>query len=332
MLLQSGKDEFPPPPPFSIPFPFRGETMLRWIKGLFAKPISFSLVSTFNVFDSSCKIIKVSQNGDMIAIHNIHKRKLIIVDSKFGNVITSMDTPQYVFDFTFLGDGKSLLMCGDHGVLKRSIDSGDSVDIGEKGRPIYTLSVDKDGRYFATGGKREVCIWNLETGELICRITTVFQPCPKLLPGRKQVLVGGRGAPLAIYDITKGSIINNNYSTLPSDFSTMMMEIATEKQYIVMGSSSGHLLIWNLARTSPLLDVELGRYAITSLAVSKDCSFIALVFASLEGSIPMVWNGGKQFFQSEINSLSHSLALSPDGSRIYSANHDGTVTVWDVCQ
>src|SRR5262249_39767731 len=137
-------------------------------------------------------------------------------------------------------------------------------------------------------------------------------PHALFLPGDSSVLIGCGGDPLEIRDVKSGCLIKNDLCYI--DYcSSMIMKLARESQLVVIAPASGDLVICDLMKASPLLEVKPLQASITGVSVDPDCSLIVLQYASSFGSTPIVWYGGDSFYEFEGSSKAHCTALSPDG-------------------
>jgi len=168
------------------------------------------------------------------------------------------------------------------------------IKLGKKVQ-ITGMAFSPDDKLLATGGYKEVCLWNLESPGLQKRFTS------PLIEGHvkdiefidQETLVIGCGLPgvsgqVHIIDLKRNEII---MSFSPSKDVISKVAVSPIKNIISAADANGNVFLFNTLENKLLCQAEKLNSEITGLAFTKDSSKIS--YCSFDGQM-MVWDYKKQ--------------------------------------
>jgi WD40 repeat protein len=109
---------------------------------------------------------------------------------------------------------------------------------------------------------------------------------------------------------------------------TNVMGFSPNGAWLVVGSESGSVSIWNLANSNEKLPSFLHRGGVLALAFSARENRIAT--AGNDNTAVIGLSIKKEFFRIGNQTLIRDLTFSPDGSRLVTASADRRIRVWDA--
>jgi RNA polymerase sigma factor (sigma-70 family) len=270
--------------------------------------------------------------------------------------------PQPVNSLTFSRDGKSLIASGWDGVIRFWDPATGTEQRRFKGHSssVFGLAVSADGKALASAGNDGVVrVWNMATGETQRQFTGRDGSCVRCVafaPDGKMLASGGGGnrtTSLVLWDLATGKELHKLGENLRS---VHAVAFSPDGQMLATGSNRdmewlsdqvgpGAARLWDVTHGKLLHELGGHRGGVTAVAFAPVGQFLAT--ASHDGSI-CFWHpaSGKRIRTIEVPELSatevregqkglswggvHALAFSGDGRVLASAQHDGTVRLWQT--
>lgn len=250
--------------------------------------------------------LSISPDGSLLL--SAHYGLVMIWDLSRGELLRTVDALPGGEHIAVSSDGRYFIVqsvLDDHGCtvyalsdghLLTNIDGGSSLD--------NTLVISPDGGWFATGGSREIQLWQLPTGEKLAALVTDKK--------------------------TRKKVDKDHFDSVA---------ISPDGRFLFGGTSGrGHIVVWDL-HTKEVLDVLAGHEnSVTCLAVSPDGRF--LFSGSFDSSLRM-WDitSDDQLHVLRIGTDRYpdSIAVSPDGRLLAVVACDNgpplykrDIQIWDI--
>lgn len=199
---------------------------------------------------------------------------------------------------------------------------------------VFSLDISPDGKYLIAGSSRGIVrIWDLETG--VEKLT--LDQC--LRPGVRRVTFSPDGRSFAAVGYNSG-LYDQKIKLCDSKTGSERIKLENSKDFCtaVAFSSDGKYLvgadtvkggvikIWNAASGKLMMQFrDKGRCALSSIACSPDGKRF-VTGSSIRDTV-----SGEKIATLHGPTLKCPwfLTFSPDGSRIASGHHDGTIQLWD---
>jgi WD40 repeat protein len=198
---------------------------------------------------------------------------------------------------------------------------------------VFSLAFAPDGQTLGVGGRDQVAVWNLETGQVIFKQEDPFgQFRIAFSPVGTWLVIGKRGGRL--------------FSTPTDGGSAELWDYATRERKHVFPESGGHVALslhgnrlatgnWN--QTVKIWDLGSGQFlrslktgAVIGMALSPDGQALATSYWDPEVKLWDVATGGQIGALNKNPRKVWSLAFSPDGQSLATGGTDQTIGLWDV--
>jgi WD40 repeat protein len=232
----------------------------------------------------------------------------------------------------FSQDGRLIVTAGDDGVA-RTWDAltGKRLIRFRHGRPLLTAEVSRDSKWLATGSVRDgnAKLWNVETGALVAELeheaglkrylhTVAFSPDGNTL------LTAGRESYARVWDRASGSAKHR----LEHASRVMAAAFSEDGSRIVTASFDEFANLWATQTGFRLAHI---RHPAEVYSAAFDRSGTRILTTTAYSAY--VWDAKTARLIAAFPARSYSLVsaeLSPDGSRVVTANVDGVAEVWSV--
>jgi len=259
-----------------------------------------------------------------------------------------------VSNLLFTSDGKSLISAGGESVI-RIWDSSTGQEIrrfvGHEA-PVCSIALTSDGMILASGGEdHTIRLWGVPTGRELKHwpIAEDARPLVAFSPNGKVLASGGSGSSFVLWDVNTGKEIrqfkgqeNERDRWRRSEGGSISSLAFTPDGRRILSAQPGGLILWDLTTGKRLRNYETSSQGgwsignrwgnVTSLDVSKAISFSADGEAFIA---PGDQNGEIHIWELDAleergRLLGHESVLlaarySPDGKKLASAAHDGTL-------
>lgn len=225
----------------------------------------------------------------------------------------------------FSPDGQTIATCGHDGTVRfwKAADGAALGSVSAFAAPIYCLAFSKDGKQLLAGS---------------------FARAAKLIDVEKKAVVrdfadlAEKAFPLGAYDGPFAAAVNRAFPSGHRD-GVFAVAFAPDGQSVVTASSDGQILVWGLdgapqraiqdpalAGKGPQPETRAHRDWINHLRFTPDGT--KLVSVGHAGWLK-VWSfaDGRLLYQQRLPSGLYSVACSPDGKTLATANHDGTAFI-----
>jgi WD40 repeat protein len=208
--------------------------------------------------------------------------------------------------------------------------------------PVVSLAVSRDGRYVVTGSgsklangiyyrgaENELRLWDARTGREVWRrqghTDAIFRV--SISPDGRQVLTtGGSGDHTAhVWDLGSGREVRKWSTGLGARGGAW----SADSKRVVIGTDSGALTVYEVARGRMLRNFPSAGAAIWNLTLSPDGRTLAV---AVDRTIRLAdietgqWTRSLQGHTDVVRAV----CFSADGKRLVSAGHDSTIRQWDV--
>jgi WD40 repeat protein len=193
-----------------------------------------------------------------------------------------------------------------------------------------------DGKLIASiGAKREVKLWNTNSGELL----HTFDGADEFGSGLAfspdgNTLAGAFTTQVILWDIASGERITTLSGQLFDDavgynVGVGKISFSQDGEYLATANMDGLPAVWNLRTSNKVLSLETGMLPSKAIVYSPDGRLLAT--AGDEG-IVQVWDAkqGMELFVLNLGGIIHGLSFSPDGSYLAAASEDGAIKVWET--
>ncbi len=195
------------------------------------------------------------------------------------------------------------------------------------GRSVRSLGFAPDGRRLVTVSDTGVLrFWDVEAGEVAQEAKTLRGhteqiTCLALSPDETRLITGSRDGTARIWRADTGQ----QMAVLKHPGIVNAVEFSRDGTIVMTGDDeSGTITIWDASSGEPLRSVRASKPVVTP-RFSPDGSF---VFALSGPGVIVRWNAATWTIDAEVDTglpLGRTLALSPDGSTLVTANSSGAV-------
>ncbi|KAG8961625.1 hypothetical protein FRC03_005135 [Tulasnella sp. 419] len=260
--------------------------------------------------------------------------KVIIWDSRTGAQVHSLEYPSNVVTAVAFSPDGSVIASGSMygsvriwntatGILVHSLNGHSLL--------VTSVSFSPSGDVVVSGSSdRTVILWDSRTGSLIRILDSEFGEVmwATFSPHGAQIISWAVNSPIIIWDAQTGTVL----SRLPADESREETHtVAISPDGALLASASGKdVVLWDYRSRKVLKRLKEDRGTVLCVAFSPDGRFLA---TGLDTGQITTWNataGSKVgIFTGHISRVT-SLAVSPDGSRLFSGSYDTTAVVWDM--
>ncbi|KAL5503719.1 hypothetical protein ACEPAH_7790 [Sanghuangporus vaninii] len=223
-------------------------------------------------------------------------------------------------------DGKYVLGSKDRIIGIWDTGTGERVAAPINVGKVWSMAVSPDGKLLATVSYGGICIWNVDSGELVIELSYLGVESVGFSPDGKHVVVGGKS--IAIFNVDSGQRIWSQEDT--SDITSV---IFTPDGKRVISVDDNTIRIWDVGGSTEIASRELEAHTnrVSSVAFSADGKRI--VSGSYDYTI-RVWDAdsGKLLvgpFKGHTDWVI-SVSFSPDGKRVLSGSYDETIRIWNA--
>ena len=229
-----------------------------------------------------------------------------------------------------LSDERVLAGCFDGRVRVLDAASGQRLhELNGSQGSVIALAVSLDGRLAASGGRdRSICLWDLETGELVrefespTRLTSLA-----LEPGASQLLRVGRDGSATLWETATGATLHEAPGLRGLVFAASACLAADRFAWV---GDAGTLRLWDAAsgeRLVAMRERDLGR--VEALALSRDGARAAVLVGGNRAAVfDLASETSLGRMLQEGRSL-RVLAFDPSGTRLVTGSVDGSFALWD---
>jgi WD40 repeat protein len=277
------------------------------------------VVSAVDTPDKRADRLEFSPNGKLLAIANRIDFGISLWDpATLESRGVLKGHGKYIAAMAFSPDGRLLLSCGsDHEAIlwnTETLAKARSLDTG--GRSAAAVAFSPDGKVVGVASNdTHVRVFVAETGELLARFAAYDGSAPQRLaisPDGKLIAIAGYTPIVALYRIEKTA-------AAPDELAEAAKRIAEldDDRFAVRQTATVRLVRMGTA-VGPLVTAAMAK------APSDEARRrLAAVLANLRPPQPL------RVLQGHRNRID-AVAFSPDGKRLATASHDGSVQIRDV--
>lgn len=194
-----------------------------------------------------------------------------------------------------------------------------------------------DGKYIATGCNRSAQIFDVQTGQLICRLQDdsvdregdLYIRSVCFSPDGKYLATGAEDKQIRVWDI-KSQSIRHVFTGHEQDIYSL--DFSRNGRHIASGSGDRTVRMWDIesGQCTLTLSIEDG---VTTVAISPDGKFVAA--GSLDKSV-RIWDTSTGFLVERLEAPDghkdsvYSVAFTPNGMDLVSGSLDKTIKLWEL--
>lgn len=194
-----------------------------------------------------------------------------------------------------------------------------------------------DGKYIATGCNRSAQIFDVQTGQLICRLQDdsvdrdgdLYIRSVCFSPDGKYLATGAEDKQIRVWDI-KARTIRYLFSGHEQDIYSL--DFSRNGRHIASGSGDRTVRMWDMESGQCILTLSI-EDGVTTVAISPDGRYVAA--GSLDKTV-RVWDTTTGFLVERLEAPDghkdsvYSVAFSPNGRDLVSGSLDKTIKLWEL--
>lgn len=194
-----------------------------------------------------------------------------------------------------------------------------------------------DGKYVATGCNRSAQIYDVETGQLVCKLQDdsaeregdLYIRSVCFSPDGKYLATGAEDKQIRVWDIKTRQI---RYLFQGHDQDIYSLDFSRNGKHIASGSGDRTVRMWDMETGKPVLTLSIAD-GVTTVAISPDGKYVAA--GSLDKTV-RVWDTSTGFLVERLDAPDghkdsvYSVAFTPDGKDLVSGSLDKTIKYWEL--
>lgn len=194
-----------------------------------------------------------------------------------------------------------------------------------------------DGQLVATGSNRSAQIYDVNTGQLVCKLEDdsaerdgdLYIRSVCFSPDGKYLATGAEDKQIRVWDIKTGKI---RYHFPGHDQDIYSLDFARNGRHIASGSGDRTVRLWDMETGGCVLTLSIAD-GVTTVAISPDGRYVAA--GSLDKTV-RVWDTSTGFLVERLEAPDghkdsvYSVAFTPDGKDLVSGSLDKTIKLWEL--
>lgn len=194
-----------------------------------------------------------------------------------------------------------------------------------------------DGKYVATGCNRSAQIYDVQTGQLVCKLQDdaaeregdLYIRSVCFSPDGKYLATGAEDKQIRVWDIKSRQI---RYLFQGHDQDIYSLDFARNGRHIASGSGDRTVRMWDMESGQCVLTLSITD-GVTTVAISPDGRYVAA--GSLDKTV-RVWDTSTGFLVERLEAPDghkdsvYSVAFTPDGKDLVSGSLDKTIKLWEL--
>ena len=270
-------------------------------------------------------ILTVTDNGATLRLWNATAAKLVGA--------WNHDRP--IMQLGFSPDGTKAFAVELGGVVTiLDVPAGTLIgsQIRHPGAGVARCSFSPDGSLIATGGGDNIVrLWDARTGE---PRDTTFQHRGavsdlEFSPDGRLLLVGSSDRTARLWETRTGNPVG---SRIKHPHHVQAVAFSTDGSQFATACLDGAIRVWNVPRGATAGRILEHDHTVWDVAASDDGETIATVSGeSLQPGVIRVWKGDSSDYLSiQLDSMTKTIALSPNGRTVAAGSWNGTVRIYDT--
>lgn len=194
-----------------------------------------------------------------------------------------------------------------------------------------------DGKYVATGCNRSAQIYDVNTGQLVCKLQDeaaeregdLYIRSVCFSPDGKYLATGAEDKQIRVWDIKTRQI---RYQFQGHDQDIYSLDFSRNGRHIASGSGDRTVRMWDMESGQCVLTLSIAD-GVTTVAISPDGRYVAA--GSLDRTV-RVWDTSTGFLVERLEAPDghtdsvYSVAFTPDGKDLVSGSLDKTIKLWEL--
>lgn len=194
-----------------------------------------------------------------------------------------------------------------------------------------------DGKYVATGCNRSAQIYDVHTGQLVCKLQDdsaeregdLYIRSVCFSPDGKYLATGAEDKIIRVWDIKNRQI---RYLFQGHDQDIYSLDFSRNGRHIASGSGDRTVRMWDMESGQCVLTLSIAD-GVTTVAISPDGRYVAA--GSLDKTV-RVWDTSTGFLVERLEAPDghkdsvYSVAFTPDGKDLVSGSLDKTIKYWEL--
>lgn len=192
---------------------------------------------------------------------------------------------------------------------------------------VNSVAVTKDGKLAASGGDKDVSLWDVAAGREKSRLQGHLKPIYALTfsPDERYLASGSDDQSIIIWDVASGKQVVK-FTGFPTEIFSLLY--TPDGKYLLAGGDTEVVFAYNMTTNKKETELWLGADSVFEMLFLPDNT---LVCASYNYVFTADISTSRQVKQlTGLSQHIHGLALSPDGSVLAVGDYDGKLTLYDT--
>lgn len=305
---------------------------LRGWEWYFLKKSSDECLMTLTGHQGALCALTLSPNGHLLVSGGWDDHKVRAWDAVDGKLLRTLDGHQHRVGCVACSPDGQLYISGSHDKTLRTWDAATGQQLhllSGHTRIIRRAVFTPDSRRIISSDEAgSLIIWDTASGELVCRLVTLDTDVPALTvsPAGDVLVSGDSDGMIRMWDMTDGRLLRTIQA---HDHRLMALLFSDDGRRLYSGSWDKRVKVWDAATGELQRTIGPHDSEINSLDLGPGGKLLAVAGGTTIRIFDATSGRTIRTFLGHEHSV-NSVLFSPDGSRLFSCSHDGTIRVWDT--